>query len=127
MKRFAIIIGLVTLVVAALTLLDTFRSRSFATKAQSIKVGDSTEQVLRTLGRATQVFRPPQQIPSGLYLGVRVETWAYGRRFDWQHCFHSDFPFFWSLKFRLFGPDADDVEVEFDSTGRVSRVSTPKA
>lgn len=126
MKRFAIIIVvLVTLAVAALTVLDTLRSRSFVRRVQSIRIGDSKERVLATLGRATTVFTPPQQIPRGLYLGVHVETWAYGKRFDWQHCFHSEFPFFWPLKFRLFGPDGDDVEVEFDSTGRVTRVSTP--
>ena len=125
MRRFVIIFVLAILAVAVLTMLDVFRSRSFATKVQSIKVGDSREEVVATLGRATQVFRPPPQIPSGLYLGVRVETWAYGKRFDWQHCLHSDFPFFWPLKVRLFGPDADDVEVEFDSTGRVRRVLTP--
>jgi len=125
MKRFAIIIALVTLAVVALTVLDAFRSHSFASRVQSIKVGDSKERVLATVGRATTVFTPPQKIPSGLYLGVRVETWAYGKRFEWQHSLHSEFPYFWPLKFRLFGPDADDVEVEFDSTGRVSRVSTP--
>ena len=125
MKRLVIIILLAVFVIAVLTGVDAFRSRSFATRVQSIRAGDSREQVVATLGRATHVFMPPKQIPSGLYLGVRVETWAYGRRFDWRHCFHSEFPFFWPLKFRLFGPDADDVEVEFDSSGRVHRVSTP--
>ena len=125
MKRFAVTIVLVILAVVALTMLDTFRSRSFAAKVQSIKVGDSREQVVATLGRATQVFTPPQKIPGGLYLGVRVETWAYGKRIDWRHCFYSEFPYFWPLTFRLFRPNAEDVEVEFDSTGRVSRVLTP--
>ena len=125
MKRFALIAALVTLPIVAFVF-DAFRARSFATRVQRIKVGDSREKVVATLGRATEAFTPPQKIPSGLYLGVRVETWAYGKRFDWQHCFYSKFPYFWPLKVRLFGPDSDDVEVEFDSTGRVSRVSTSK-
>ena len=126
MKRSVIIILLAVVVIVALTAFDAFRSRSLAARVQRIQVGDSREQVSATLGRATHMFMPPKELPRGLYLGVRVETWAYGRRFDWRHCFHSEFPFFWPLKFRLFGPDADDVEVEFDSMGRVSRVSTPK-
>src|SRR6266850_2205032 len=125
MRRFAIIFALVTLAVVALTVLDAFRSRSFAASVRSIKLGASREEVVATLGRATQVFTPPQKIPSGLYLGVRVETWAYGKRFDWQDCFLSKFPYFWPFKVRLFGPESDDVEVEFDSTGRVSRVLIP--
>jgi hypothetical protein len=118
-------IALVGFAIIALTGLDTFRSKSFVRRVKSIKVGDSNEQVVAALGRATEVFLPPKKVPSGWYLGVRVETWAYGRRFDWQHCFYSEFPYFFPFKVRLFGPEADDIEVEFDSAGRVSRVRTP--
>lgn len=33
----------------------------------------------------------------------------YGKRFDRQNCFYAKFPYFWPLKVRLFGPDAEDV------------------
>ncbi|SRR2546427_5151049 len=125
MKRFAFIVVTVTAVILALTAADGFLSRSFVTRVQRIKVGDSREQVVATLGRAAKVFTPPQKIPTGMYLGVRVETWAYGKLFDWQNCFYPKFPYFWPFNVRLFGPDADDVCIEFDSNGTVSRVSIP--
>ena len=126
MKRFAIIVVTVTAVILALTAADGLLSGSFVTRVQRIKVGDSKERVVATLGRAAKVFTPPQKIPTGMYFGVRVETWAYGKLFDWQHCFDNcRFLCFWPFKVRLFGPDADDVRIEFDSTGRVSRVLMP--
>jgi hypothetical protein len=107
------------------TLVDTVHSRSFVTTVQSINVGDSKERVAAILGQAIQVFKPPRKTPAGFYFGVLLETWAYGKRFDWQHCFYSEFPYFCPLKFRIFGPAADDVAVEFDSAGRVVRISRP--
>lgn len=130
MKHLAIIVVLVVVLVAlgvsAAIAHDMSRSRSFTSRVQSVQIGDSKEQVLAKVGRATEVFTAPQEIPGIFYLGVRVETWAYGERFNWQHCFYPRFPYFWPLKVRLFRPDADDVTVEFDSTGRVSHVSTPQ-
>ena len=125
MKRFTIIIVLLTLVLLVVIAADNSRPHSFAISAVSVNVGDSKERVVEILGPATHVFKPPPTIPTGFYLGVRTETWAYGKRLDLQNCFHSGFPYFWPVKMRLFGPHADDVEVEFDSTGRVSRVSMP--
>ena len=125
MKMLAIIVLTVTAVILALTAVDGLLSRSFVARVQRIKVGDSRERVVATLGRAAKVFTPPQKIPTGLYLGVQVETWAYGELFDRHHCFYSRFPYFWPFEVRLFGPDGDDVRIEFDSNGRVSRISMP--
>jgi hypothetical protein len=79
------------------------------------------------MGAATWVFTPtPREERKGyLYIGVEVETWAYGNSFDWTNCFYSKFPYFFPIKFRLFFPDANDISIEFDSTGRVERVSIP--
>lgn len=123
----AILVAVVTLValaVLALNVHDVYRSRFFASGVQWVQVGDSKEQVLAKLGRATEAFLPAQYDPLGL--GVRVETWAYGKRFDWQHCFHREFPYFWPLTIRLFRPDANDVTIEFDSADRANRISTPR-
>ena len=123
MKRTTIIVALVILVIlAALTAVDSYRSRSFVTRVQNIKVGDSKERVVAALGRATDVFTPPQILPG---LGVGAETWAYGKRFDWQHCFRSTFPYFWPLRVRVFNPDSDDFVIRFDSAGKVMVISIP--
>jgi hypothetical protein len=49
------------------------------------------------------------------------ETWAYGQDFDVARMFHGDSPLIW----RWFSPDAKDVVVLFNSSGRVARVSVP--
>jgi hypothetical protein len=124
-KPLAIIVVLVALAVLPVVIHGILRSRSFLSRVQSIQVGDSKEQVLAKAGRPTEVFAPPQQVPGFFHLGVRVETWAYGQRFEWQHPFYPQFPYFWPLKVRLFRPGANDVTIEFDSTGKVSRIPTP--
>jgi outer membrane protein assembly factor BamE (lipoprotein component of BamABCDE complex) len=95
-----------------------------ATRAQTLKPGDSKEKVREVLGKPTSVFlTSPQAKTNWIYLilGVQKETWAYGHRFDSQ----AKFPYF-SLRIRLFGPDTDDVSVTFDSSGRVLGVKVPK-
>jgi hypothetical protein len=126
LRLFLAILLVNALLVATWAAVDAVRSRSFVTRARSINVGDSNEQVTAIMGSATTVFTPPQEIPRGWYFGVRVETWAYGKVFDWQDCFYSEFPYFFPFKFRLFGPDPErDVKIEFDSTGRVELISLP--
>jgi hypothetical protein len=107
------------------TVVDGLHSRSVARRLPFIRAGDSKEKVMVTLGRATKVFEAPAKAPVGFYWGPLVETWAYGNRFDWPHCFYSTFPYFCPLKLRIFGPASDDFTVEFDSKGKVTNIYTP--
>jgi len=95
MKQLAIIGAGLAILVMVVTAVDARRAPRSAMKAESIQVGDSREQVRARLGRPTELFRPPQKVPSGMYLGVHVETWAYGGLFELRHCFWSEFPYFY--------------------------------
>jgi hypothetical protein len=125
MKQLSIIGAGLAILVMVVTAVDARRAPRSAMKAGGIQVGDSREQVRARLGRPTELFRPRQNIPSGMYLGVHVEIWAYGGLFELRHCFWSEFPYFYPIKVRLFGPARDDLRVEFDSWSRVSRVLVP--
>ena len=124
MKRIVLItVGFVIAFYMVLTALDAHRVHRFATRAARIRAGNSREQVRAALGRPTVLAMPPAQIPAhGCYLGVRVETWAYGGRFQFRHCLSSDFPYFCPLNIRLFGPTSDDLRIRFDAAGKVTRV-----
>jgi hypothetical protein len=131
MKLFAkslVVIGMIVLAVAGL---DHLRSTSIQRKARTIKVGDSKQQVERALGEADTIFDPSSfsaQVTTNFwaaFLSVQSETWAYGSRLDLRHAFQSEFPYFYPFRFRLFAPDADDVAIEFNSSGKVTKVNIP--
>lgn len=122
-KRQRAAIGVTLLIVAAGTVWLIARPHLFARKFQRIRAGDSRDTVRAVLGEPTDVFTPSPDVPGTLNLGVRVETWAYGRVFEWNVA--TEFPFFWPFKFRLFGPDSDDFAIEFDANGQVQRLVMP--
>jgi hypothetical protein len=51
---------------------------------------------------------------------------AYGKTMDWGNAFHSQFPYFCPFRIRLFGPDSDDVVIEFDDNWIVTGIKTPE-
>jgi hypothetical protein len=113
---------------AAPAVIDAWRVRSFRDAALRVQVGDSPERVREILGAPTATFERGSGLLDGIILGVlpmRPETWAYGRWFDWGGCLRSEFPYFNPVRPRLFGPNADDVRVEFDVGGKVFRVLRP--
>ena len=122
-------LGIMFLAVLSLALLiRAVNSRSMKTRAQAVRVGDTRQNVERLLGRPVTVFTPSQQASTNFLaalLSVRTETWAYGDRLDLRQPFHSEFPYFYPFRLRLFQPDADDIAVEFDSSGRVVQVTIP--
>jgi len=99
-----------------------FQSTSRLARAGTIQLGDTKAQVERQLGRATMVtpFSPlwPTNAGAALFCDT-AETWAYGSHFD----FRSQFPW---LRFRLFLSDPNDIAVEFNTSGRVVRVTIPQ-
>jgi hypothetical protein len=109
---------------------DRWRCNSLRSRAAEIRIGDSKEQVEKLLGNPNTIFPPSERQPTSIgeaLLHRSSEEWAYGTTFEFSDCFFSEFPFFYPFRFRLFGPDADDVGVEFDSSGKVSDVSIPEA
>jgi outer membrane protein assembly factor BamE (lipoprotein component of BamABCDE complex) len=91
---------------------DGCRAALASKKANRINVGDSKQQVRWVLGWPTEITT------AGLF--NPAETWAYGGYLNWNQIFSQP------LRFRLFGPDADEVAIRFDKSGRVSKVILPK-
>ncbi|HKS35721.1 MAG TPA: hypothetical protein VJW76_00925 [Verrucomicrobiae bacterium] len=128
MKRLAVWALVVIGMLLAVAAWDWRRANSLADRARRISIGDSKEQVEKVLGKPNNVFSPPAAGETNavfLILSVRRETWAYGPKFDLRHSIHSEFPFFWPFKFRLFTPDTNDVRIEFGSSGKVVKVTVP--
>src|SRR5258705_5088897 len=124
MKHIFIFAAVLFVGIAGVVGLDILRGRSFRSRAQEIRVGDSRQHVEQVLGRPTIVFMPPPPGARGLVI-IRPETWAYGSRLQIRDAFHATFPYFYPLRLRLFGPDDGDVAIEFDSNDKVSDVSIP--
>jgi outer membrane protein assembly factor BamE (lipoprotein component of BamABCDE complex) len=104
--------GLVLGCLMLLLTVDGCRAASAPKRAKRIAVGDSKQQVRRMLGSPTEVTT------AGLFNSA--ETWAYGGWLNWNKLFSQP------LRFRLFGPDADEVAIRFDESERVSKVILPK-
>ena len=103
---------IVALLVASLMIfltVDAFPDRSPPIRARNLRIGDTRQQVRRVLGQPSEITVAGIFDPS--------ETWAYGGRINWQHL---------SIRFRIFGPDADEVAIQFDKAGKVRRVIIPK-
>ena len=97
---------------------------SFASRARTLRVGDSKKKVEQLLGRPTIIF-----IPKGdILFSVSEETWAYGSSFDFSKAFNPKFPYISPnrlIRWRFFIPDAEDIAIRFDSVGGVSGITIP--
>jgi len=127
MKKLAVtlVVGVILLAML-LSLIELWHSGSVRTRALAVKPGDSKMQVEKALGRPVHIFTPDPQARTNFLaalLSVRSETWAYGSRFDLRLAFHGQSP----IRFRIFLPEADDVSVVFDRSGRVAEVMIPKS
>jgi len=113
MKLIAAIAGFLLLVLMIFLAVDKFRAASAPRRAKAVKLGDTKQQVRHVMG-------PPSGVTTaGIFNGA--ETWAYGGHVDW-----AKFKSFPPIRIRLFGPDADEVAIQFDTNGTVSRVAIPK-
>jgi hypothetical protein len=119
---------LVLLLLLVLVALDAQRPERLAARASRIKVGDSKATVTSILGEPDGTWRKGTGLLDGTWLfpGSTPERWAYGRRLadlaDW---FDREPPFIIPIRVRLFGPDPDDVGIEFDDDGKVKSVTIP--
>ena len=108
-----------------MVLMDTLRVRSVRERVLSVKPGATKSEVREILGRPTAQFPAGLGMPEGSFFGSLPERWAYGSKFDWDHCLQKKFPYFLPFRLRLFGPDGDDVAICFDEKGRVSDINVP--
>lgn len=108
LKVIASIAALIIALIMLLLAVDSLRGNLSAKRAKAVKIGDSKAQVRRVLGR-----------PTGVIIGS-YEYWAYGSFVDWKNL--SSCP----IRFRLFGPDGDEVSIRFDSQGKVDQIDIPK-
>ena len=128
MKKLGIIVVVILLLATVVVGIDSMSTHSTATRVRAMQVGDSKRQVEQLLGRPITIFTPSPAARTNFVaalLSVGSETWAYGSRLELRRPFRSDFPYFFRVRWRLFRPDIDDVAIEFDSSGRVSKITIP--
>ena len=104
---------------------DYWQFRRAQSRAQTIGIGDSKATVEAVLGKPTAIFPKGSGVLDGPLFGFSPERWAYGSDFDWKNSFSTEFPFFLPFRCRIFGPDEEDVAIEFDDLGFVAQVSVP--
>jgi outer membrane protein assembly factor BamE (lipoprotein component of BamABCDE complex) len=90
---------------------DALRSTSAPRRAEAVRVGDTKKQVRSVMGLPSEVTC------AGIF--DKSETWVYGGIMDWNHLMSRPF------RFRLFGPNRDEVAIQFDGDGSVKRVIIP--
>jgi len=106
-----------------LTVHDAWRVNRLQARISGVAVGDSRDHVRQVMGEPDaswdrqKEFMSNQEMPAGF---------AYGKTMDWSNAFHSEFPFFLPFRIRLFGPDRDDIVVEFDDDWIVTGIRMPK-
>ncbi len=113
MKLAMRIIAVFFLLLAIFLAVDGARSRRAPRKVLAVKVGDSKAEVRRIMGRPSGVTT------AGIF--DHAETWAYGGYLNWAHTLSKGF-----LRFRLFGPDHDEVAIQFDGDGNVKKIVMPE-
>jgi outer membrane protein assembly factor BamE (lipoprotein component of BamABCDE complex) len=96
----------------ALLTVDDCRTRSALRRAKDVKVGDTKQRVRNVLGRPSAIT------VAGIF--DNSETWAYGGYVDWGDLLSCP------IHIRIFGPDADEVAVRFNNSGRVSKIIMPE-
>ena len=112
MKVIAWIAALLVAMLMVFLTVDRFRATSAPRRAKGIRVGYTKQQVRRILGRPSEITI------AGFF--DNSETWAYGGHMHWQHL--TSYP----VRFRLLGPDADEVAIQFDGEEKVTKVIIPK-
>jgi hypothetical protein len=89
-------------------------------KAKTIRIGDARDHVAAVLGAPTERFAQGTQLTDSIrqsnpilyfLISPSPETWCYGAVLDW----------------RMFGPDEEDLTVEFNADGGVTKVTIPKS
>lgn len=122
MKYTLRVIAIISVFSAALMSYDLVRAARLPSRARAINVGDSKDRVVEILGTADDVF--PPNLNAWIF-SHPDERWVYGSSLGTEDPFSAEFPWFFPLRFRLFGGRPDDVQVEFDEDGVVLAIRIP--
>jgi hypothetical protein len=118
--------GLIVLCLLGLSILTVHDVRRFGRlqkRISGIAVGDTRDRVRQVMGEPDAGWDRQKEFMSNRELAPGL---AYGRTMDWGNAFLSEFPFFYPFRIRLFGPDPDDIVVEFDDDWIVTGIRIPK-
>lgn len=99
-----------------------------AEAANGIQVGDTEDDVLRTLGKPMSKYERSEGW-SILGLGAHPPQWLYGTTVNIRRMMISDTYVMASplpINIRWFAYDEDDLVVDWDSKGRVSNIKIPE-
>lgn len=127
MKKLVVIVATILILTVLAVVIHRRSVHSFTMHVRAIHVGDSKQKVEQLLGPPVASFTPLPEARTNYVISlmsVHSETWAYGSELE-RHPFSSEFPYFDPFRIRIFKPDTDDVAIEFDSSGKVSKVTIP--
>jgi hypothetical protein len=125
LRNLAIVFGFIIL---GLIVWDLSSPAVYRRRAAGIRVGDDKARVRAIMGAPTASMTGGGGFGDWL-LGIPPEQWIYGRTLDWQTPVTREYPWVRSpaqLNFHILAPGADDVAVNFNSSGKVMRVEIPK-
>ena len=125
-------IGLAFIFLALLAMnLDWVGAATSQSRARAVQVGYTRGQVEAMLGHPSKIFLPMPDARTNVIaamLSVDTETWVYGSSIKLSKAFSSNFPYVRpgdAVCLRFFKPEADDVAIAFDASGRVSEIKIP--
>jgi hypothetical protein len=115
--------------VATLTLAGSFEQAQLDQLIQAstrLKQGDDESRVLSVLGPPLQ-RRPTHGFIASILSGATPPRWVYGTSIALDEIIipGSPFPNPFPIKLRLFGPDEDDLIINWDAHGSVDSVVRP--
>ncbi|XZE46849.1 hypothetical protein SH467x_002145 [Pirellulaceae bacterium SH467] len=116
------------LLIASIGTLERAHMSRVAEAAGGIQVGDTEDHVLRTLGKPLSTYERNEGW-SILGIGAHPPHWLYGTTINIKKMFIADTYVMASplpINIRWFSYDEDDLVVEWDSKGKVSKITVPE-
>ncbi len=121
------ILTIIIIILVGLAVYDSIRMNRLESKVAQLKLGDLREKAIQLLGEPNASWGKGDSKFTLLGKQEYYENsgMAYGENMDWENALHPDFPYFFPFKFRLFGPDGDDIVIYLDDQGLVLNIEMP--
>ena len=116
------------LLIVSIGTLERAHLSRVAEAASRIQVGATEDDVLRTLGKPLSTYQPYEGW-SILGIGAHPLQWLYGTTINIKRMFIANTHVMASprpINIRWFSYDEDDVVVDWDSKGRVTKITIPE-